>query len=216
MRRWTPRALPALILYVTLPAAAGAQPPTPTTPTLPPPAAAAPATPYAGGTVVVVPNGVVYVDPYHAATPYNPAIVNQAVPSPSLNRPITTLPCINANQNLDPYVPAKPACGQRWFQKKGGCGCDGGACDPTPAKHPLIHEVTHPTCGACSKGGSCTTCCTTHNFIFASSRSYFGESSRDFFERPPSTDGIKMVPKAYYPPPAPAAYMPAAVVIAQP
>src|SRR2546430_1766542 len=41
MRRWLPRALPALLLGLTLPAAAGAQPPAPATP-LPPPAAAAP------------------------------------------------------------------------------------------------------------------------------------------------------------------------------
>jgi hypothetical protein len=225
MRRWTPRALPALILCITLPAAAGAQPtPAPVTPpagTIPAPRpdglavtpgpVAAP-----GGTVVVVPNGIVYVDPYHAATPYNPTFVNQAVPNPSLNRPFTTLPCGNPNQNFDPFVPTKPACGQKWFQKKGGCGCDGGACDPTPSQHPILHEATHPTCGACSKGGSCTTCCNTHNFILASSRSYFGESSREFFERPASPDGIKMVPKAYYPVPAPAAYIPAGVIVAKP
>ena len=44
-------------------------------------------------------------------------------------------------------------------------------------------------------------------------RGFFGESSREFFERPPATDGVKMVPKAYYPPPAPAAYTPAHVVV---
>lgn len=213
MRRWTPRALPALILCITLPAAAVAQPPAPTTPPVAPPAAATLSAPTAGGTVVVVPNGVIYIDPYHAASPYNPTIMNQAVPSPSLNRPVTTLPCANPNQNFDPFIRTKPGCGNHWFQKKSGCGC-GAACGE--GTHPTLEKVAHPYCGACSKGGSCTTCCNTHNFILASSRSYFGESSREFFERPPSTDGIKMVPKAYYPPPAPAAYVPATAVAAAP
>ncbi len=213
MRRWISRALPALILCITLPAAAGAQTTTPTT--LPPPAGA-PQAPPAAGTVVVVPNGVIYMDPYHAATPYNPTIVNQAIPSPSLDRPVTTLPCNNPNQNFDPYAPAKPACGKHWWSpKKSGCGC-GGPCDPTPSDHPVLHEVTHPTCGVCSKGGSCTTCCNSGIFIFGSSRSFFGESTREYFERPPAPDGIKMVPKAYYPVPAPGAYMPASVVVGNP
>jgi hypothetical protein len=60
-----------------------------------------------------------------------------------------------------------------WFKKKGGC---------------------------CTGGGSCTTCCNTSNFIFGSSRSYFGESSREFFERPPSVDGLKHFPGKYMPP----------------
>ena len=54
------------------------------------------------------------------------------------------------------------------------------------------------------------------NFILGSSRSFFGESSREFFERPPAQDGIKMVPKAYCPIPAPGAYIPASVVVATP
>jgi hypothetical protein len=113
--------------------------------------------------------------------------------------------------NLDPYAPAKPGCGKNWFQKK-GCGCE--ACGEN-AEQSTPQKAGHCS-GACSKGGSCTTCCTTDNFIFGSSRSFFGESSREFFERPPSIDGIKMVPKAYKPPPAPAAYTPATMVFVPP
>ena len=229
MRRWTPRALPALIMCITLPAAAGAQTPPPATPPAgvnpTPRVATSPADPTVSpvplGTVVVAPNGVIYLDPYHAATPYNPTVVNQAVPSPTLNRPITTLPCNIPNQNLDPYVPAKPGCGNRWFQKKGGCGCghDCAAERQTPCdqgSHTCLEKATHPYCGVCSKGGAYTTGCNTKNFIFASSRSFFGESTREFFERPPAPDGIKMMPKAYCSAPAPGAYIPASVVIAQP
>lgn len=39
--------------------------------------------------------------------------------------------------------------------------------------------------------GSCATCGNTANFVFGSSRSFFGESSREFFERPPSVDGVR-------------------------
>jgi hypothetical protein len=227
MRRWISRALPALILCITLPAAAGAQTPAPATPPVTPPAAptlpaATPAVPPTTGTVVVMPNGVIYIDPYHAASPYNPAVVNQAVPSPALNRPVTTLPCVTANQNLDPYVPAKPACGNRWFQKKSGCSSCGHDCagdNQAPCgqgPQSCLGKVTHPYCGIASKGGAYTTCAESSNFIFASSRSFFGESSREFFERPPAPDGIKMVPKAYCPVPAPGAYMPAYVVVNTP
>jgi hypothetical protein len=215
MRLWIPRALRALLVCLALPAAASAQP-APTTPpppasNLPPatppagPATAAPATAPAPA-VIVMPNGAVYVDPYHIASPYNPTLVNQPVPNPALNRPITTLPCDIPNQNTDTYVPRKPECNHPWLHKKGcnccgdaGCGCGskaGSAC-----------------AGSCSKGGTCTTCCTTSNFINGSSRSFFGESSREFFERPPSPDGIKMQPVKYSPPPAAAAYIPAAVVV---
>src|SRR6478672_5262912 len=102
MRRWFPRAVQALFVGIALPAAVAAQPPAP--PTTPPPPAATlppatptpPATPAPspGGTIVVVPGGAaVYLDPYHAATPYNPIVVNQNVPNPTWNRPVTTLPC---------------------------------------------------------------------------------------------------------------------------
>jgi hypothetical protein len=210
MQRWTPRAIAALLLCIGLPAVVAAQTPTPAAP----PIATPPAAP-ATGMSIVVPNGVIYMDPYHAATPYNPTVVNQAVPNPALDRPFTTLPCNNANQNFDPYAPAKKACGRGLFQKKSGCGC-GSACDPTPSEHPVMHELTHPVCGYCGKGGTCTTCCNSSNFILGSSRSFFGESAREFFERPPAPDGIKAVPKAYYPPPAPAAYTPASLVVEKP
>jgi hypothetical protein len=153
-----------------------------------------------------MPNGGIYIDPYHIATPFNPTLVNQPVPNPAFNRPITTLPCGIPNQNLDSYEPRKPCCGHPWLHKKGcdcggnsGCGCGG--------------KLGSACAGSCSSGGSCTTCCNTGNFIKGSSRSYFGESSRAFFERPPSPDGIKMCPVKYSPPPAPAAYIPAAVVV---
>ena len=49
--------------------------------------------------------------------------------------------------------------------------------------------------GKCEGGdcaaGSCATCDNTTNFILGSSRSFFGESSREFFERPPAVDGIR-------------------------
>jgi hypothetical protein len=192
-------------MCLTLPHAASAQPAAPPAPPVPQPPAAATAAPNAGAPVVVVPNAVIYLDPYHAATPYNPTVVNQAVPNPAWNRPVTTLPCDIPNLNTDPYAPAKPGC-KGWFKKK-GCGCSGGSDAGGAGDDSAGHK-----CAACSKGGSCTTCCNTDNFIFGSSRSFFGESSREFFERPPSIDGVKMCPKAYKPPPAPAAFTPATMV----
>jgi hypothetical protein len=62
-------------------------------------------------------------------------------------------------------------------------------------------------CACCTHPGSCITCCNTANFILGSSRSFFGESSREFFERPPSPDGKKCcpldygLPRKYVPPP---------------
>jgi len=228
MRRWISRALPALVLCSILPAAATAQPVQPPAgpnvvpnpgnvagDTLPAPTpgagpGAAPV-PGQGGPVIVVPNGgVIYLDPYHAATPYNPS-VSQPVPNPMLNRPVTTLPCAIPNLNPDPFIKTKPGCGcgkKGWF-KHGDCGC-GQPCTPPNS---TWGQMTHPYCGICSKGGSYTTACNTFNFALASSRSYFGESSREFFERPPSIDGVKMQPKAYSPPPAPGAYAPSEVVV---
>src|SRR4051812_43537281 len=106
MQRWTSRTLYAMLLGVTLPAGLCAQQPTPA----PMPAAGAPA-------YFVVGN------PYQAATPYSPTVVNQAVPSPQLNRPDYTLPCNNPNQNFAPYAPTRPE-GFHLFNK-GGCSSCG-------------------------------------------------------------------------------------------
>jgi hypothetical protein len=213
MRRWISRALRALVISAILPTAATAQPVTPpaapvapraTAPaadTLPTPTPGA-AVPGQAGPVIVVPNGAILFDPYHAATPYNP-FINQPVPNPLYNRPWTTLPCNVPNINPDPYVPVKKGC-----KHKGDCGCD-----DCQKRQGLLKKACHSCDGICSKGGSCTTCCNTDNFIFGSSRSYFGESSREFFERPPSPDGVKMCAKSYLPPPAPAAYTPPNVVV---
>jgi hypothetical protein len=224
MRRWISGALRALVISSILPAAATAQPVTPPVPSSPPqpgavsgdslpvPAPGAAAMPGHAGPVVIVPNGAILLDPYHAATPYNP-IVSQSVPNPMLNRPITTLPCDIPNQNLDPFNRVKPGCkdcGKKGL-KQGGCGC-GQPCTPPNS---TWGKLTHPYCGICSKGGSYTTGCNTFNFVLGSSRSYFGESSREFFERPASIDGVKMQPKAYSPPPAPGAYTPSYVVVVQ-
>src|SRR3954447_23234131 len=87
MRRWILRTLSALLVGVALPAAAGAADPPPANPMTPPPPAGVPApapapipaapaaAPIPGTPVYVVPNGAVYLDPYHAATPYNPTTV---------------------------------------------------------------------------------------------------------------------------------------------
>jgi hypothetical protein len=224
MRRWILRALPALVISTILPVAATAQQATPPVPhvgqpapnvagdQLPVPAPGAAVVPGQAGSVYVVPNGAIILDPYHAATPYNPTI-SQPVPNSMLNRPVTMLPCTIPNQNLDPYYKVKKGCkngcGNDGGSKKGGCGCGQPCTPPTSA----WGQLTHPYCGICSKGGSYTTGCNTFNFALASSRSYFGESSREFFERPPSIDGVKMQPKAYAPPPAPAAYIPPNVVV---
>jgi hypothetical protein len=154
---------------------------------------------------------VIILDPYHAATPYNPTVTGQSFPNPALNRPVTTLPCDIPNQNLDPFNRVKPGCNKGgWFKKGGGCGCgcaNAGVDGQTPYAMPA-----HPGCAVCSKGGSYTTGCNSFNFVFGSSRSFFGESTREFFERPPSPDGIKMCPKEYLPPPAPGAFTPAGYV----
>jgi hypothetical protein len=262
MRRWISRMVPALLLGVSLPAAVGAQevlqppatPPPPVAPGTPlPPAEVAvpvpvppqpgpagavpnePGVPPVAAPAVPVPP-VVVLDPYHAATPYNPTVVGRPVPNPAYNRPIMTLPCVNPNQNFEPlqlspsewlgHILGHGKCG-------GGCGggaacgdggCGDGACG---GKHGLVRMSGHGTdedCGCgdplkktgfgwmrgrgcCTKPGSCATCCNTSNFIWGSSRSFFGESSREFFERPPAIDGIKEVPHKYgqprgYVPPA--------------
>jgi hypothetical protein len=229
MPRWIPRAVQALVVSIVLPAAVAAQPPAPATPPPPPAPATAPPPPAAESlppasrtapapaNTVVVPNGGIYVDPYHSATPYNPIVTNQHVPNPAFNRPWTTLPCDIPNQNLDAFQPRQKDCGRGGKGcGKGRGGCNSGGCDAGCGGHSKLHKATHPCEGSCSKGGSCTTCCNTNNFAFASSRSFFGESSREFFERPASPDGIKMHPVKYAPPPAPAAYTPAYVVVPTP
>jgi len=194
MRRWIPRTLYAMLLGVTLPATLSAQQPVPTTPPVPMPAAGVPApAPAVAGTPYPVQAPVVAGKPYLAATPYHATIVGQAVPSPQYNRPNYTLPCDNPNQNFGSYEPSRPDCFNRLFGR-GGCnscggglhssgfgwlkggGCGGGGCGN----------------GGCGNGsGACATCGTAWNMAFGSSRSFFGESSRDFFERPVAIDGIR-------------------------
>jgi hypothetical protein len=123
--------------------------------------------------VVPVTQPVVVVDPFHAATPYNPTVVRRTAPNPAWNRASFTLPCENSRQNFSSFVPAQPECMKNFFGRSGcGSGC---------GKH---------ADGDCSQG-SCATCGNTSNFIWSGSRSYFGESSREFFERPPSIDAIR-------------------------
>jgi len=131
------------------------------------------------------------VDPYLAATPYNATTVGRPVPSPHYNRPIYTLPCTIPNQNLDPLqpYPHKDIAGHflRYSGNKGaGCGngCGGGC------GHGLGWLKKKDGCCG-DAGGSCATCQNTGDFIFGSSRTFFGESSRAFFERPPSVDAIR-------------------------
>jgi hypothetical protein len=193
MRRWIPRTLSAAALGLSLAAAAPAQQPMPPAepvpapvapPVVPPPAA--PETP-----PLPVPTApVVVVDPYTHATPYNPTTVGRPVPNPHYNRPIYTLPCVVPNQNLDPLqpYPHRDVAGHflRYSGSKGagfGGGCGGGC------GHGLGFLKKKGGCD--DAGGSCATCQNTGDFIFGSSRTFFGESSREFFERPPSVDAIR-------------------------
>jgi hypothetical protein len=131
----------------------------------------------------------VAIDPYHAATPYNPTVVGRMAPNPQFNRPNFTLLCDNPNQNfapleLTPHGWLRGGCG------RGGCGggCGNGC------------GLFGGNGGGCGTGaGSCATCGNTANFAFGSSRSFFGESSREFFERPPAVDGIRAHAKKYAP-----------------
>jgi hypothetical protein len=197
MPRWIHRSLWAAALGLALPAAAPAQLPMPT----PPPPAVEPApgvvVPAPGvvvpapGVVVPAPAAPVLIDPYRAATPYNATVVGRPVPNPSYNRPIFTLPCDIPNQNLDPLVLTPPDFGahfRHFSGGKGGCGDDcgkGGGCGGLGW---LKGKFGKGACG--DVGGACATCDNTGQFIFGSSRTYFGESSREFFERPPSVDGL--------------------------
>jgi hypothetical protein len=111
---------------------------------------------------------------FRAATPYNATVVGRPVPNPLYNRPSYTLPCENPNQNFEPLILTRPDCLKRLFGKS-GCG----------------------SCGKWGKGehgcgvGNCATCNNTYNFIWGGSRSFFGESSREFFERPAAVDGLR-------------------------
>jgi hypothetical protein len=141
-------------------------------------------------------------DPYAAATPYNPTTVGRSVPNPHYNRANFTIPCTIPNQNLDPLQPhpRNDIAGHFLHYsggKGGGCGgCGGGlggGCGGG-CGHGLGLLKKKSCCG--DPGGSCATCQNTCDFIFGSSRTFFGESSREFFERPPSVDGIPHPVKA--------------------
>jgi hypothetical protein len=135
---------------------------------------------------------VVVADPYHAATPYNPTVVARMAPNPMYNRHSFTLPCDIPNQDLTPYVVPDRGWGQGHFLRysggNGGCndGCGGAGNGWLKGK----------LAGCCAGGGACATCEATGEFIFGSSRTFFGESSREFFERPPAVDGIPHPHKA--------------------
>ncbi len=133
----------------------------------------------------------------------------------------------------------------RYTGGNNGCGCGAaGGCDgflptggnwggPVAAKPTVDTGMTQVGFWPFSKDktevgvhgvGSCATCGNTKNFILGSSRSYFGESSREFFERPPAVDGIRhkwnMPPTIYrihpYYAPPPARTIPPTVAAIQP
>lgn len=111
-------------------------------------------------------------DMYRSATPYNVSVVGRNAPNAAYNRHNFTLPCENPNQNFEALVLFRPEC-----MKNRGCGYGDGC---GKGKHK----------GGCSVG-NCATCSNTYNFVWGGSRSYFGESSREFFERPPSVDAVR-------------------------
>jgi hypothetical protein len=113
---------------------------------------------------------VVTADVFRAATPYNATVVRRIVPNPANNRPDFTLPCDNCHQNFDPFVPAQPDCISRF----GGCGKKG-------------TRYGEFGCGQ----GNCATMTNSYNFVWGGSRSFFGETSREFFERPASVDQVR-------------------------
>jgi hypothetical protein len=196
IRRWISRAACAMLFGVALPASLAAQDAIPlppgTAPQVPAPAAPMPpvvvTAPQALAPVPAVPAAVA-IDPYHAATPYNPTVVGRTAPNPQWNRTNFTLPCDNPNQNFAPLQLTPHGCGRLGCGRLGrggcgnGCGLFGG----------------NGGCGIGAGAGACATCGNTANFAFGSSRSFFGESSREFFERPPSVDGIRHHAKRYAP-----------------
>jgi hypothetical protein len=172
------------------------------------PAAGAPVqAPVVAGNPPPVQAPVVVGNPYLAATPYHATIVGQAVPNPQYNRPNYTLPCDNPNQNFSPYEPTKPDCFNRLFNRGGCNSCGSNSCGSNACGGGLHSsgfgwlKGNKGGCGCgngngCGNGaGACATCGNTWNFAFGSSRSFFGESSRDFFERPAAVDGIRHHPK---------------------
>jgi hypothetical protein len=181
MHRWNLRALALMIGCAALPAGVRADEPAPSPKPVTPPAAVQVTPPVA----VPVTPPVSTPELFRAATPYNATYINRAVPNPLYNRPNFTLPCDNRNQNFASFVPAQPECMKNLFGGRGDC--DSGGCGGC-GKH---GKGKHGDCGCGSGAGSCATCGNTKNFIWGSSRSYFGESSREFFERPPSVDGIR-------------------------
>jgi hypothetical protein len=214
MRRLFPRTLWAAALGLALPVAAPAQQPMPPDQPAPPPAeqpappvADVPETPVPLPQAPVAPVAPVVVgDPYRAASPYNPTVVGRPVPNPQLNRVNYTLPCDIHNQNLGP-LQLQP---WNWGRGHGHChgngnghflhytgngnGCNNGCNNDcgnggrAAGCGCLKGKLGHACCG--DGGGACATCENTHSFIWGSSRTYFGESSREFFERPPAVDGI--------------------------
>jgi hypothetical protein len=111
-------------------------------------------------------------DAYRAASPYNVTVVGRVAPNPQYNRQNFTLPCDNPRQNLESLIFFRPGCIKKLPTKCSGCGCRG--------------EVD----GGLGVG-NCATCSNTYNFVWAGSRSFFGESSREFFERPPAVDAVR-------------------------
>jgi hypothetical protein len=164
MHRWNLPAIAAIIGCSILSSAARADEPAPA----PRQAVAPPVSPV-----------LMNADAYRSASPYNVTTVGRTIPNPAYNRPNMTLPCENSNQNFDSFVPAQPDCIKRIF---GGSDCGGcSSCSGMRGKHAQ---------GGISQG-NCATCSNTYNFIWSGSRSFFGESSREFFERPPSVDAAR-------------------------
>lgn len=118
-------------------------------------------------------------DAFRAASPYHVTTVGRTIPNPANNRQDLTLPCENPNQNFDSFVPAQPDCIKKIFGRSDCGNCS--SCSGRQGKHAK---------GGCSQG-NCATCSNTYNFIWSGSRSFFGESSREFFERPPSVDAAR-------------------------
>ena len=132
MRRWIPRTLSAAALGLSLAAAAPAQQPMPPAEPIPTPVAP-PVVPPPPPAPPVAP--LVAVDPYAAATPYNPTVVGRPVPNPHYNRAIYTIPCAIPNQNLDPLQPYPrrdigghwPESATAWAEGRQRAASEGGA-----------------------------------------------------------------------------------------
>lgn len=113
-------------------------------------------------------------DAFRSASPYNITTVGRIAPNPQYNRQNFTIPCNNEHQNFDSLIQGGSCCNKNWPHKNcNKCGCNNGT-------------VEHG-CGV----GNLATMANTYNFWWSGSRSYFGESSREFFERPPSVDAVR-------------------------